>query len=217
MTFILNKENSIANQYFKEVRDLNQQKDQRRFRENLERLGELLAYEISRTFKFETISVPTSQGNAEINVPVDQVVLVPVLRAALPFYLGFLRIFSLSETGFIGASRASEGEKDQIEISMSYSASPDLTGKTLILIDPMLATGKSFEKSVRNLLLKGKPEKIHLAAVVAAPEGISYLEEQLKDIGYSLWIGALDKKLDEKSYIVPGLGDAGDLSFGKKI
>lgn len=204
MTFILNKENSIANQYFKEVRDLNQQKDQRRFRENLERLGELLAYEISRTFKFETISVPTSQGNAEINVPVDQVVLVPVLRAALPFYLGFLRIFSLSETGFIGASRESEGEKDQIEISMSYLASPDLTGKTLILIDPMLATGKSFEKSVRNLLLKGKPEKIHLAAVVAAPEGISYLEEQLKDIGYSLWIGALDKKLDEKSYIVPG-------------
>lgn len=217
MTFILNKENSIANQYFKEVRDLNQQKDQRRFRENLERLGELLAYEISRTFKFETISVPTSQGNAEINVPVDQVVLVPVLRAALPFYLGFLRIFSLSETGFIGASRELEGEKDQIEISMSYLASPDLTGKTLILIDPMLATGKSFEKSVRNLLLKGKPEKIHLAAVVAAPEGISYLEEQLKDIGYSLWIGALDKKLDEKSYIVPGLGDAGDLSFGKKI
>lgn len=212
--FILTQNNSIANQFIAELRDVHMHSERMRFRKNLERLGEILAYEISKSLHFESKEIETPLKKTQMEVPQEQLVLVAVLRASLPFYQGFLNFFDQAESGFIGAFRE-EGAKE-LEINLGYHASPNLDGKTVILADPMLATGKSFIRSIEALLTHGTPKKIHIAAAFAAPEGINYLESNLK-IPHSLWLGTLDEKLNDLNYIVPGLGDAGDLAFGEKL
>jgi uracil phosphoribosyltransferase len=212
--FILSEQPSIGNQFLAELRDSQTQQDRMRFRKNLERLGELLAFEVSKTLTYHPTEVKTPLGTAQMALPVDQVVLVAVLRAALPFYQGFLNLFDQAESGFIGAFRQEDGEK--IGVNLGYHASPNLDNKVLILVDPMLATGQSCVTALKNLLGHGTPKAIHIAAAFAAPEGVQHLTNTLS-VPYNLWLGSLDQKLNSKSYIIPGLGDAGDLAFGEKL
>jgi uracil phosphoribosyltransferase len=212
--FVLNSSNSIANQFLLELRDLTIQQDSMRFRRNMERLGEILAYEISKSLNYKDVSVKTPLGNSSTSVIDDQPVLITILRAGLPFFQGFNNFFDRADSGFIGAFRK-EGE-DQITIKLEYAATPSLEGKTVILIDPMLATGRSMIDTVDAIIKNGKPAHLHIASLVAAPEGIEFLKQHLK-LPYTLWTCAVDQKLNDKFYIVPGLGDAGDLSFGEKL
>lgn len=215
--FILNSIDSIAHQFLADIRDIDIQKDRLKFRKNLERLGEIMAYEISKTLEYGDFEVETPLKKTKVKKLKNSPVLISVLRAALPFYQGFINYFDTSDSGFVGAYRKEENpEKKEIEIDFLYQAAPNLEGKEVILIDPMLATGKSFVKTVQHLLLNGKPKLIHIACIIASPEGVSFIEENL-NIPFKLWIGALDESLNEKFYIVPGLGDAGDLSFGNKL
>jgi len=212
--FVLDESNSVANQFIAELRDVSIQNDRLRFRKNLERIGEILAYEISKTFPYNLKEIQTPLAKTQVSVSLVNPVIFAILRASLPFYQGFLNFFDKAESGFVGAFR--EEGIGEIKINLGYHASPNLDGKTLILADPMLATGKSFIRSIESILTHGRPEMIHIAAIIATPEGIKYIEQQLK-IPYKLWIGAVDESLNEKSYIVPGLGDAGDLAFGEKL
>ncbi|MCH7397596.1 uracil phosphoribosyltransferase [Belliella sp. DSM 107340] len=214
--FILNKNNSIANHFLSEIRDITIHKDRLRFRRNLERLGEILAYEISKSLAYQKTEIETPLQKTELNTLKDFPILISVLRAAVPFYQGFSNFFDHADSGFIGAFRVEESDFDGINISLNYQATPDLTGKEVILIDPMLATGKSFVKSVENLVKNGTPKHIHIASVIAAPEGIAYIKNNL-NLPFSIWTCALDEKLNSKSFIMPGLGDAGDLAFGTKL
>ena len=213
--FILSETPSIANHLMAEMRDIKIQNDRMRFRKNLERLGEILAYEISKTLDYKAIEVETPLAKTIISTPESQVVLISVLRASLPFYQGFLNFFDEAESGFIGAFR-DENKSGEIKINLGYHASPSLQGKVIILADPMLATGKSIIRTLDTILSHGIPSMIHIAALFAAPEGIEYIEENLK-LPYKLWLGSIDEKLNHLSYIVPGLGDAGDLAFGEKL
>lgn len=212
--YILSKEPSVANQFISELRNIHIQKDRMRFRKNLERLGEILAYEISKTMEYNVVEVETPLAISSIEVPNQQPVIIAVLRASLPFYQGFLNFFDKAESGFIGAFR--EEKEEGISINLGYHASPDITDKEIILADPMLATGKSIIESIQTLLSHGQPKVIHIAAAFAAPEGVDYIKSNLK-IPHKIWLGALDEKLNSQSYIVPGLGDAGDLAFGEKL
>lgn len=216
--FILDKTNTIANQYLYELRDKNIQVDRLRFRKNLERLGEIMAYEISKGLEYYIKTFKTPLEQTTIPLVQDQPVLISVMRASIPFYQGFLNFFDYADSGFIGAFRKEEkSDSSEVEIDYLYQAAPSIEGKEVIIIDPMLATGKSFIKTIENMLIThGNPTKIHLACVIAAPEGIEYLRNQLT-IPYSLWICSVDQKLNDKSYIIPGLGDAGDLCFGQKL
>jgi uracil phosphoribosyltransferase len=212
--YILSNQPSIANQFIAELRSIHIQKDRLRFRKNLERIGEILAYEISKTMDYKIVEVETPLAISKVEVPKHQPVIIAVLRASLPFYQGFLNFFDMAESGFIGAFR--EEKKSAISINLGYHASPDITGKEIILADPMLATGKSIIESIQTLLRHGEPRIIHIAAAFAAPEGVDYIKNNLK-IPHKIWLGALDEKLNSQSYIVPGLGDAGDLAFGEKL
>jgi uracil phosphoribosyltransferase len=215
--FILNRNDSIAHQFLSDIRDIETQNDRLKFRKNLERLGEIIAYEISKTMTYQTVEIETPLKKTQVKKLVNSPVLISVLRAAIPFYQGFINYFDTSDSGFVGAYRKEGNDSEkEIEIDFLYQAAPNLEGKEVILIDPMLATGKSFVKTVQNLLRNGKPKLIHIACIIASPEGISYLQENI-NVPYQLWIGALDESLNENFYIVPGLGDAGDLSFGIKI
>jgi uracil phosphoribosyltransferase len=214
MVTILNQQASIANQFLKELRDNQIQKNSERFRNNVTRLGELMAYEISKKLPYQPFDVQTPLGISSVELPIVQPVLVTVLRAGLPYFQGFQNYFTESTCGFIGAYRK-EGEPN-LSISLDYLATPSLENKVLILIDPMLATGMSFIKSVNTLAERGNPSFIHVAALVSAPEGIKYIQDHLK-VPYHIWTWALDEKLNEHHYIVPGLGDAGDLSYGEKL
>ena len=214
MPFILNHHNSLANQFLSELRDQSTQQDRFRFRKNMERLGELMAYEISKKLKYTEKAVQTPLGISKVQVPGDQPVLISVLRAGLPYFQGFQQFFDHADCGFIGAYRK-EGT-DDIKINLDYLTTPNLEGKQLILIDPMLATGKSFVKSILTLLQQGMPAHVHIAALVAAPEGLKFIEDNLK-VPHSVWTWAVDEQLNDQFYIVPGLGDAGDLSFGEKV
>ena len=175
--FILSDQPSIANQFLAELRDIHTQQDRMRFRKNLERLGELLAYEVSKTLSYQTKEVETPLQSAQMELPVDQVVLVAVLRAALPFYQGFLNSFDQAESGFIGAFRQEDGA--EIGVNLGYHASPQLDNKVLILVDPMLATGQSSFQALQALLRFGNPKAIHLVAAIAAPEGIEFLNKSI--------------------------------------
>jgi len=214
--FILNQNNSIANHYLAELRDVHVQKDRMRFRKNLERLGEILAYEVSKKLPYSSVSVSSPFGEVETPLLKDQPIIIAVLRAALPFYQGVLNVFDQSDSGFIGAYRNEGKDESEIEITLNYLAAPDLTGKTIIMVDPMLATGKSFLKSIRALKGNGIPKQIEVVSAIAAPEGIQHIQENL-ELPHRFWIGAVDEKLNQQSYIIPGLGDAGDLAFGSKI
>lgn len=215
--FILDHQNSIVHQFLTEIRDVQIQKDRLRFRRNFERLGEIMAYEVSKDLDYQTVEIQTPIQKTTAKILNVKPVLISVMRAAIPFYQGFLNYFDQADSGFVGAYRKEEKEGDQeIEIEFLYQAAPNLEGREVILVDPMLATGKSFVKTVENLLRNGKPKRLHLVCLIAAPEGVEYLKQHLK-IPYKLWVGAIDEKLNEKFYIVPGLGDAGDLCFGDKI
>ena len=214
--FILNSAPSIANQYLAELRDTQIQQDRLRFRLNLERLGELLAYEISKELAYQPRQVQTPMRACTVDLPVQQPVLVPILRAGIPFYNGFSRVFDRADTGFVGAYRAPHTNADDLRVELTYQTAPSIAGRTLIVMDPMLASGKSMVQTLQALCAREQPQHIHIAAVIAAPEGVAYLKENLK-LPYSLWVAALDEGLNEMAYIVPGLGDAGDLSYGEKL
>jgi uracil phosphoribosyltransferase len=212
--FILNQQHSIANQFLLELRDSNIQRDRMRFRKNMERLGEILAYELSKALPFHTHETITPLGKASIAVLKEQPILITILRAGLPFFQGFINFFDQANCGFIGAFRQ-EGT-GAVTIKLEYVATTSITDKTVILIDPMLATGRSLFDSVQAILKNGRPHHLHIVSLVAAPEGIEYLKKNLQ-IPFTLWTCAVDEKLNHQYYIVPGLGDAGDLSYGMKI
>jgi uracil phosphoribosyltransferase len=214
MVFNLSEQNSIANQFLLELRDRNIQQDRMRFRQNLERLGEIMAYEISKKLPYTTKVVETPLAKSRIKVLKEQPLLITVLRAGLPFFDGFLNFYDHADAGFVGAYRR-ESLKE-VSIKFDYLTSPSTGGRQVILIDPMLATGKSLIDSVNNLLKRGKPEHIYIASLIAAPEGIRNIAEQMP-VPYSLWTYAIDEKLNDQFYIIPGLGDAGDLSYGRKL
>lgn len=214
MVFNLTEQNSLANQFLLELRNREIQKDRQRFRNNMERLGAIMAYEISRKLDYEKKIVHTPLADTKINVLKNQPVLITVLRAGLPYFQGFVNFFDKADSGFIGAWRK-EGEED-ITINLDYLATPSIEGREVILIDPMLATGRSFVKSVEALLKHGTPSHIYMAAVVTAPEGLAFIKANVK-VPFSVWTCALDEQLNEQFYIVPGLGDAGDLCFGVKM
>ena len=213
--FILTNTNSIANHFIAEMRDVTIQKDAMRFRKNMERLGEILAYEISRILKYETTTIQSPLAETTTHLLSDQPVLVAILRASLPFHQGFLNVFDRAENAFVGAYRGKHRPDETFDIEMDYLASPDLNDKTIILIDPMLATGKSLVKSYEALLTYGRPARIIIAAAIAAPEGLQFLQESIPNAEY--FVGTVDEKLNHKFYIIPGLGDAGDLSYGEKL
>jgi uracil phosphoribosyltransferase len=214
MTFILNQHHSIANHMLRELRDRAMQRDPMRFRHNVERLGSILAYEISKSLSYHEEVVETPLGQTSVFVINQQPLLITVLRAGLPFFHGFQYVFDQADSGFIGAWRE-EGSGD-IRINLNYVATPSVEGREVIIIDPMLATGKSFLKSLMALEKHGKPSFIHVAALVAAPEGIRHIEDNIKH-PFKIWTCALDEGLNEHAYIVPGLGDAGDLCYGEKL
>ena len=214
MLTILNKQPSLANHYLLELRDQSIQQDRERFRRNIERLGELMAYEISKKLKYQSKAVQTPLGISNVEILQENPVLITVLRAGLPYFNGFQNYFGKSDCGFIGAYRK-ESSAD-LTIKLDYLATPTVQGRTVILIDPMLATGQSVIKSVNALLAHGMPSNLHVAALVASPEGVKYLDEHM-NVKFDVWTWALDEKLNDQFYIVPGLGDAGDLSFGEKL
>ncbi|WP_234735995.1 uracil phosphoribosyltransferase [Tellurirhabdus bombi] len=213
--FVFTQQPSVANHFIAELRDTSVQKDRLRFRRNLERLGELMAYEISKTLPYQVSRVQTPLGVSTTQLLIKPPVLATVLRASLPFHQGFLNFFDQAENAFVGAYRGYHTHDEGFEVAMDYMASPDLSGKTVILMDPMLATGRSLEKVYHALLRYGIPAQTHIAAVLASPEGIRYVQEQMPQC--HLWLGAVDDRLDEHFYIIPGLGDAGDLAFGEKL
>ncbi|CDE60742.1 MAG: uracil phosphoribosyltransferase [Parabacteroides sp.] len=207
--------NSILNQFVAELRDVTIQTDSLRFRRNIERIGEILSYEISKQISYENKNVQTPLGRASLMVPCSQVVISTILRAGLPFHQGFLNYFDHAENAFVSAYRKYK-DRLNFDIHIEYIASPRLNGKTLIITDPMLATGSSMELAFQALLTKGEPEHIHVASIIASKQAIHYIKEKMPAEKTTVWVAAIDDQLDEHSYIVPGLGDAGDLAFGIK-
>lgn len=212
----LSETNSILNHYIKEIRSVEIQKDPMRFRRNMERIGEIMAYEISKTLNFQNEDVQTPLGIAPTNVISDQIVISTILRAGLPFHQGFLSYFDRAENAFVSAYRKYK-DALKFDIFIEYIAAPDLTGKTLIITDPMLATGGSMELAYGALLTKGKPAHIHVATVISSQPAIDYVASHFPDTTTTVWAAAIDPELNDHSYIVPGLGDAGDLAFGVKL
>ena len=207
--------NSILNKFVAELRDVDIQKDSLRFRRNVERIGEIMAYEISKEFHYSTKDIQSPLGIAPMNTPDDQIVISTILRAGLPFHQGFLRYLDNAENAFVSAYRKYK-DRLNFDIHIEYIASPRLTGKTLIISDPMLATGSSMELAYEALLTKGVPGHVHVASIISSKQALEYLQKKMPDDKTTIWIAALDNALDEHSYIVPGLGDAGDLAFGEK-
>jgi uracil phosphoribosyltransferase len=217
----LSEQNSVLNHFLREIRDVNIQKDPLRFRRNIERIGEFMAMELSKTLDYQPIEVQTPLATATVNTISEKLVLATILRAGMPLHQGFLNVFDRAENAFLSAYRRMgrnvHGE-DQLEIVAEYLAAPAIEGKTLIIADPMLATGMSMEVSYLALLKHGKPRHTHLCCTIGTPQAIEYLRQALNDSpDVTLWCAAIDPVLNEKKYIVPGLGDAGDLCFGEKL
>lgn len=212
----ISENNSILNHFLTQLRDVTIQKDSMRFRKNIERIGEIMAYELSKTLEYKAIEVQTPLAIKKTTTIADNVVLCSILRAGLALHTGFMNIFDDAENGFVSAYRNHPNNDDYFEILVEYQAAPSFENKNLILIDPMLATGQSIVAVFNKLMIEETPKEIHIAVVIAAPEGIAYLEEHLPK-NCHLWVAALDEKLNEKNYIVPGLGDAGDLAYGSKL
>lgn len=214
MTFILDSTPSVANQFIAELRDINIQQDRPRFRRNMERLGEVLAFELSKSFGYESVEVETPLGIAHTQLNQDRVVIATILRAGLSLHQGLLNYFDQSDNAFISAYR--KHHKDgTFEIALEYVSCPDLNDCILIISDPMLATGASMDITIEELKKHGIPKEIHVVTAIASTAGLHYIERQHPDA--HIWIGSLDEELTAKSYIVPGLGDAGDLAFGPKV
>lgn len=202
-------------QIMRELRQTGVQDDPLRFRYNLQRAGEIMAYEISKRLRYEEVDVQTPLDIARCHVIAEQLVLATIFRAGLPFHQGFLQFFDHAENAFVSAYRKYR-EKDRFDVLIEYLASPRLEGKTLIICDPMLATGLSMELSYRALLTKGEPDKIHVASVIASQQAVDYIRSVFPEDKTTIWIGAVDDHINAHSYIVPGLGDAGDLAYGTK-
>lgn len=213
----LEKTPSLLNRYMRELRDINIQGDQLRFRRNLERIGEIMAYEISKKLEYHDEEVTTPLAKAIAKEPSEKIVLATILRAGLPFHNGFLNYFDRAENAFVSAYRKYKEKGDSFDVLVEYLASPDIEGKTLIIVDPMLATGSSMELGYRALLNNGTPSKIHVASVIASRQAIDYVTKVLPQDKTTVWTAAIDPEINSHSYIVPGLGDAGDLAFGEKL
>jgi uracil phosphoribosyltransferase len=213
---LIGKENSLLLHYLAEIRDRSIQKDRMRFRRNIERIGEILSYELSKELNYKSVCVKTPLGEKETASLKDEIVICSVLRAGLPLHLGVLNYFDHADNAFISAFRKKNAETDELEIQMEYLAAPDLQGKTLLLVDPMLATGMSLTAVFEALKRKGHPREIHIIVTIASQSGIDYLENMLPENTH-LWIADIDPVLNENAYIVPGLGDAGDLAFGPRL
>ncbi|GAB1416462.1 uracil phosphoribosyltransferase [Paludibacter sp.] len=211
----LSETSSVLHQYLKEIRCKSIQKDPMRFRKNLERIGEIMAYEISKKFDYVHSEVETPLGMASVNSMMDKLVISTILRAGLPFHQGFLNYFDHAENAFVSAYRKYK-DALKFEIFIEYIASPSLNGKTLLIVDPMLATGSSLELSYRALLTKGLPSQVHIASIISSQYALDYIQQHLSDANITLWTAAIDPELDEHSYIIPGLGDAGDLAYGSR-
>ena len=213
----LSEQNSVLNQFLREIRDVDIQKDPLRFRRNIERIGEVMAIEMSKSLAYQPTDVQTPLGIAKVNTIAEPIVLATILRAGLPLYQGFLNVFDRAENAFLSAYRR-VNEKGELEIVAEYMAAPSIEGKTLIIADPMLATGMSMEASYLSLLKHGLPCHTHLCCTIGTPQAVEYLRKALNDRqDVTLWCAAIDPILNEKKYIVPGLGDAGDLCFGEKL
>ncbi len=212
----LGEEQSILNQFVLELREVDIQKDAMRFRKNIERIGEILSYELSKSLLYTSLDVKTPLGYKKISVPRHDIVLCSILRAGLPLHQGLLNYFDKAENAFISAYRDHKNNDDDFDIVVNYLASPSIQDKVLVLADPMLATGRTLENTFLALQKHGMPKQIHIVSVIGSSDGVEFIKDIFPENTH-LWIAAIDEELNQKSYIVPGLGDAGDLAFGSKL
>lgn len=209
--------NTVMNQYMALLRDKAYQRGRMVFRHNVERIGMLMAYELSKTLDYKQKTITTPLGSIDMSLPKDDIVLATVLRAGLPFHQGFLNVFDRADNAFVSAYRMyTNREHTEVGVHTEYMASPSVKGKTLIVVDPMLATGGSMVASVEALLKTGKPRKLHICCVIATPEGIEFVKNNLQTDA-TIWCAAIDPGMNEQKYIVPGIGDCGDLCYGEKL
>lgn len=214
----LSETDTILNQFVAELRDVRIQGDRMRFRRNIERIGELMAYEMSRTLCYSAKRVETPLGTARVRTPDDELVVATVFRAGLPLHQGFLNVFDRAGNAFVSAYRYYKDEAHrEVDVHVEYIATPDLSRKTVLLVDPMLATGESLEMAWKAFLTKGTPRRLLIACVIASEQGVEHLRRLFPQDDVTLWCAAVDPELNEHKYIVPGLGDAGDLAYGEKL
>ena len=213
----LGESNSILNQFVSEIRNIHIHNDRIRFRTNIERIGQIMSYEISKTLQYKKVDIQTPLGIETCSIPNEKIVLATILRAGLPFHQGFLSFFDGAENAFISAARKYNEDHTSFTIEEGYLSSPSIEGKTVILIDPMLATAGSVGSAYHTLLKRGNPAKIHLACVVASRQGVEMACKLLPEDRTTIWAAAIDPTINDKAYIVPGLGDAGDLAYGEKL
>lgn len=212
----LSQENSVLNTFLSEIRSKSVQKDSMRFRRNMERIGEIIGYEMSKSLDYKTKAIETPLGASTVSLPQNEIVLCSILRAGIPLHNGLLNYFDAAENAFISAYRHHKHNPESFEIIVEYLACPNLENKTLILADPMLATGQSMLATFEALKPFGTPKSVHLISVIGAQNGVKFIKENF-DSNTHLWIAAIDETLSSKGYIIPGLGDAGDLAFGEKL
>ena len=212
----LEKTDSVFNQYMAELRDATIQQDRMRFRRNLERIGEIMAYEISKSFEYDDEEVTTPLGVKQIRTMREQPVIATILRAGLPFHNGMLSMFDQADSAFIAAYRKYDKNEEDSEIRVEYYSSPDIDNRILILCDPLLATGESIVKTLNGLMDDMMPKEIHIAVAVASQDGLDYVERTMSRLPVTIWVGSIDEELTARAYVVPGIGDVGDLAYGEK-
>ena len=212
----LEKPDSVFNQYMAELRDAVIQQDRMRFRRNLERIGEIMAYEISKSFEYDNEEVTTPLGIKDIRTMHEQPVIATILRAGLPFHNGMLSMFDQADSAFIAAYRKYDKNEEDSEIRVEYFSSPDIEDRILILCDPLLATGESIVKTLNGLMEDMMPKEIHIAVAVASQDGLDYVDRTMSRLPVTIWVGSIDEELTARAYVVPGIGDVGDLAYGEK-
>ena len=212
----LEKTDSVFNQYMAELRDATIQQDRMRFRRNLERIGQVMAYEISKSFEYDDEEVTTPLGVKQIRTMHEQPVIATILRAGLPFHNGMLSMFDQADSAFIAAYRKYDKNEEDSEIRVEYYSSPDIESRILILCDPLLATGESIVKTLNGLMDDMMPKEIHIAVAVASQDGLDYVERTMSRLPVTIWVGSIDEELTARAYVVPGIGDVGDLAYGEK-
>ena len=212
----LEKTDSVFNQYMAELRDATIQQDRMRFRRNLERIGQVMAYEISKSFVYDDEEVTTPLGVKQIRTMREQPVIATILRAGLPFHNGMLSMFDQADSAFIAAYRKYDKNEEDSEIRVEYYSSPDIEDRILILCDPLLATGESIVKTLNGLMEDMMPKEIHIAVAVASQDGLDYVERTMSRLPVTIWVGSIDEELTARAYVVPGIGDVGDLAYGEK-